>query len=45
VAAVDNVDLCILNSDSPTRIPSAANQSPSSPDVTIASTHLVPSIT
>jgi hypothetical protein len=45
VAAIDNVDLCILNSDSPTRIPSAANQSPSSPDVSIASAHLVPSLT
>jgi hypothetical protein len=45
LAAVENEDLCILNSDSPTRIPCAANQSPSSPDVTIASAHLVPSIT
>ena len=44
LAAVDNVDICILNSDNPTRIPSAANQSPSSPDITLASAHLVPSI-
>jgi hypothetical protein len=44
-AAVDNEDLWILNFDTPTRIPSAAKQSPSSPDVTLASAHLVPSVT
>jgi hypothetical protein len=40
VVAVENEDLCMLNSDSPTRIPCAANQSPSSPDVLIAFNHM-----
>jgi hypothetical protein len=42
VTAVDNSSLCFLNGDSDTRLPRAANQSPSSPNVTIAFAHLLP---
>jgi hypothetical protein len=45
VSAMDSTDLCILNSLSPTRLPRAANQAPSSPDVSLVSSHLVPSMT
>jgi hypothetical protein len=45
VSAVHNSDLCVLNSLSPTRLPKATNQAPSSPDVSLVSAHLVPSMT
>jgi hypothetical protein len=40
--AIDNSDLCSLNLDSPTRLP--INGSPFSPDLSLISAHLVPSV-
>jgi hypothetical protein len=40
VTAIDLSPLLTLNEDSATRIPSAVNQPPSSPDITLATAHL-----
>jgi hypothetical protein len=41
--SVDSTGLFVLNNDSPTRLPKAANQGPSSPDVTLVPAHLASS--
>jgi hypothetical protein len=38
--SVNGSGLFVLNNDSPTRLPKAANQCPSSPDVTLVPAHL-----
>jgi hypothetical protein len=38
VLAIDSSDLCILNSNTPTRLPNSGN--PNSPDLTLISAHL-----
>jgi hypothetical protein len=44
-AAADSCDLCVLNTNLPTCLPCAGNQALSSPDVSLISSHLVPSVT